>query len=567
MKRFSTFASMLFMVAFLSCFFPILKVQGQSSAGTELTPPPADSFAGQIDQIFARWNKPESPGCVVAVAKDGKQVFARGYGMANLEYSVPMSPATVSETGSVAKQFTAAAMALLAQQGKLSLDDPVRKYLPEVPDFGAPVTIRQLINHTSGLRDQNEFFDLIGLPMGRSVHTNDEILEIVSRQKRLNFNPNEEYLYSNTGYTLLAHIVKRVSGQSFAGFTQEHLFRPLGMTNTQWRDDFTRVVKNRATAYEPDGKGSFRMNMPFGNVHGAGGLLTTVGDLLIWNENFESGRVGGRELVQQLQTRARLKGEREIDYALGLTVSEYRGVPEVSHGGATAGYRTFLARFPEQRLSVAMLCNVTNVMTSKVARQVAEVFLAEHLKEDKPSAFNVSPQELESKTGLYRNPDTDEVQRFFVKDSKLMVGFGSGSELTPVAPNKFQVIESQVEFTFEGGSNGEPLRVRRVSGRYPPVIYTAIPAANPTPAQLTEYAGSYYSEELDVTHRVVVQDGKLKIRLRPAPEKEMEPTYADAFMVKDVGLIKFTRNTAGKVDGFNVFSGRIRHLRFARRPE
>ena len=193
------------------------------------------SAAHPVDQIFAPWSKPDSPGCAVAIAKDGRTVFARGYGLANLEYAVPLSPATVSETGSVAKQFTAAAIVLLAQQGKLSLDDPVRKYLPEVPDFGTPVTIRHLLSHTSGLRDQNELFDLLGLPMGRSVHTNDEILEWVSRQQRLNFAPSEEYLYSNTGFTLLAHIVTRVSGRPFTEFTQEHLFRPLDMTSTQWR--------------------------------------------------------------------------------------------------------------------------------------------------------------------------------------------------------------------------------------------------------------------------------------------------------------------------------------------
>ena len=318
MRRLSTLASALFLITLLTGLQHA--ANGQTwYTGTQPAPPSAESAADQMDKIFAEWAKPDSPGCAVAVAREGKQVFARGYGMANLEYAVPMTPATISETGSVAKQFTAAAIVLLGQQSKLSLDDLSVEHLPEVPDFGAPITIRQLLNHTSGLRDQNEIFALIGLPMGRSVHTNDEILELISRQKRLNFSPSAEFLYSNTGYTLLAHIVSRVSGQSFAEFTQEHLFRPLGMTSTQWRDDFTRVVRNRATAYEPDEQGGFRMNMPFGNVHGAGGLLTTVGDLLTWNENFESGRVGGHELASQLQTRARLKGEREIDYALGLT--------------------------------------------------------------------------------------------------------------------------------------------------------------------------------------------------------------------------------------------------------
>jgi CubicO group peptidase (beta-lactamase class C family) len=564
MKRLKIIKS-LFVTLFLFGTLLNLSANAQEQKKEQSASVPNDLLIIKIDKLFAEWNKQDSPGCSVAAAKQGKQTFSRGYGMANLEYSVPMTPETISETGSVAKQFTAAAVALLAQQGKLSLDDPIRKYLPEVPDFGSPITVRQLISHLSGLRDQNEFFDLMGLPMGRSVHTNDEILEVVTRQKRLNFKPGTEYLYSNTGYTLLVHIVNRVSGKSFAEFTEEQLFRRIGMTQTQWRNDYTRVVKNRATAYEPNPKGGFRMNMPFGNVHGAGGLLTTVGDLLIWNENFQNNRVGGRELINQMQTRARLEGGREIDYALGLTVTDYKGVPEISHGGATAGYRTFLARFPEQQLSIALLCNVSNVNTAKLAHQMADIFLEGQLKEDKPSPFNVAVKELETKAGLYRNAETDEVQRFFVKDNKLMVGFSTGTELIPVALHKFQVIDSLVEFTFEGGQNGEPLRVRRTSGRYPPVIYTSVAQFSPTQAQLVDYAGNYYSEELDVMHSVSVKDGKPKIRIRALPEREMNPIYADAFITSNLGQIKFTKDSAGKVNGYEVFTGRIRHLRFDKR--
>jgi hypothetical protein len=266
-----------------------------------------------------------------------------------------------------------------------------------------------------------------------------------------------------------------------------------------------------------------------------------------------------------MQTRARLEDGREIDYALGLTVTDYKGVPEVSHGGATAGYRTFLARFPQQQLSIALMCNVTNVNTAKLAHQMTDVFLEGQLKEDKPSAFNVAVKELEGKSGLYRNADTDEVQRFFVKDGKLMIGFSTGSELMPLARNRFQVIDSVVEFIFDEAQNGEPLRVRRINGRYPPVIYQAVAQFSPSPAQLVDYAGNYYSEELDVTHSVSVKDGKLKIRISPLPEREMNSIYADAFITSNLGQIKFTRDPAGKVNGYEVFTGRIRHLRFIKR--
>jgi CubicO group peptidase (beta-lactamase class C family) len=321
------------------------------AAGAEL------SLQAKVDQVFERWNHSDTPGCAVGVAVNGEPVLIRAYGMANLEYGIRIRPDTIFESGSVAKQFTAAAIALLVQEGKLSIDDAVRLTLPEVPDFGPPVLIRHFLNHTSGLRSQWPLLSLSGRETGLAVHTIDEILELVARMKELNFKPGDEYLYNNTGYTLLGVIVKRVSGKSLAEFSQERLFKPLGMTRTQWRDDFTKVVPDRAMAYRQNRDGGFSTSMPFTNVYGNGGLLTTVGDLLLWNENLDTPRVGGEALVDQLQTRGRLNDGSEIEYAQGLVVTTYRGVREVSHGGSTAGYQTFLARFrrapldrrPEQR--------------------------------------------------------------------------------------------------------------------------------------------------------------------------------------------------------------------------
>src|SRR5688572_5878289 len=267
------------------------------------TPPRQDTVA-RVDSIFSAFTT-ATPGCAVGVSRHGRTVLAKAYGMANLEYDVPLTTESIIEAGSVAKQFTAAAVLLLAQQGKLSIDDQVRKHIPELPDYGAPLTIRHMINHTSGLRDWGTVAAVEGWPRGSRVHTHDHVLDIVTRQRSLNFRPGSEYLYSNTGYNLLAIIVQRVSGRAFADFTRTEIFEPLGMARTSWRDDYTRVVKGRATAYSPTRNG-FRLNMPFENVHGNGGLLTTVEDLLRWSANFDRGQVGGPALLREQLRAGRL---------------------------------------------------------------------------------------------------------------------------------------------------------------------------------------------------------------------------------------------------------------------
>src|SRR5829696_7408275 len=322
----------------------LLAAPSVALAQSDLTP--------KIDAIFARFDR-NTPGCGVGLARNGAPLVIKGYGAANLEYGVPNTDSTVFESGSVAKQFTAAALVLLAQDGKLSLDDDVRKFLPEVPDFGHTITVRHLLTHTSGLRDQWGLLSLKGSPPGSQVHTLPLILDLVAHQKQLNFEPGTDYLYSNTGYALAAMVVQRASGKSLAQFGQERLFRPLGMASTQWRDSYTRVVKNRATAYAGNEQVGFRQDMPFTNVYGNGGLLTTVGDLLKWNAMLDAppASVGGRALVEALETEGHLRSGRAIGYALGLSVGTERGARVVSHGGATAGYRTMVSRYPGDSVS------------------------------------------------------------------------------------------------------------------------------------------------------------------------------------------------------------------------
>jgi CubicO group peptidase (beta-lactamase class C family) len=329
----------------------------------------------KVDRIFEKYHRTESPGCVVGATIDGATVLSTAYGMADLEHNIPLTPDSVLEPGSIAKQFTAGAILLLAQARRISLDDPVRKYIPEVPEYDRPITIRQMINHTSGLRDWGSVEAIAGWPRTTRTYTHANVLEIVGRQKALNYPPGERYSYSNTGFNLAAILVSRVSAKPFPEFTRDVIFRPLEMNSTQWRDDFQRIVKNRAVAYE-EKDGQFRMLMPFENVFGNGGLLTTVGDLLRWNRNFKEMTVGGPKFVEAQVQQGKLNSGQTIAYAAGLMVLKWRGLNEVSHSGSTAGYQAWLGRYPDQGLSVAVLCNVASAKATELGHRVADVYLS-----------------------------------------------------------------------------------------------------------------------------------------------------------------------------------------------
>ena len=326
-----------------------------------------------VDTIFARWTT-STPGCAVGVAVRGKPVLMKAYGMADLEHHVPNTPDTIFESGSVAKQFTAMAIMLLVQDGRLSLDDQVRTHIPELPDYGVPLTIRHMLTHTSGLRDWGSIAGIAGAPRTTREYTHAHVLDIVSRQKSLNFPPGTQWSYSNTGFNLAAIIVDRVSGMSFAEFSKRRIFQPLGMTSTHWRDNHRRIVKGRAIAYST-ASGGYEIEMPFENVHGNGGLLTTVGDLLKWNENFVKPVIGDAALLAQMATAGKYHDGRNLDYGLGLYVRPLDGVKNVFHSGSTAGYRAHLNRFPESQTSVAVLCNGSDGEATRAANDVSRLFL------------------------------------------------------------------------------------------------------------------------------------------------------------------------------------------------
>lgn len=424
-----------------------------------------------IDEIFAKWSS-STPGCAVGVAVGGQPVLLKAYGMADLEHDVRNTTDTIFESGSVAKQFTAMAIMLLARDGRLSLDDPVRKHIPELPDYKVPLTIRHMLTHTSGLRDWGSVAGIAGAPRTTREYTHGHVLDIVSRQKSLNFTPGDRYSYSNTGYNLSAIIVARVSGMSFAEFSRQRIFAPLGMTQTSWRDDHTRIVKGRAMAYT-DTNGRFTTEMPFENVHGNGGLLTTIGDLLKWNENFVKPVVGDTALVTAMQTTGSFNDGQPQDYALGLMVGDLRGVKNVSHSGSTAGYRAHLNRFPDSRTSVAVLCNVSSGDATRAANRVSEVFLGDRLKPAGPArpaappppALNPQPPAaaLAVYTGSYWSDEAETVLTAAIEQGGLVLKRRPDTVMRMIAigPDKFRAPIGTVTFLRNASGVVEGLSVNQ----------------------------------------------------------------------------------------------------------
>ena len=375
------------------CFTGLFFETGTNVFGyqTELT---QEQIRG-IDAAFSHFTN-STPGAALSVARNGNILYKQGYGMANLEHTIPITPSSIFHVASISKEFTALSIVLLNLQGKLSLDDDVRKHIPEIPDFGETITIRHLVHHTSGLRDQWDLFFLAGW-RSDDVRTQNDVLNFVKRQKSLNFVPNDEYLYSNTGYTLLASIVERVSGKSFKDYTADNIFKPLGMENTHFHVDHSEIVKNRTQAYIQSENGSLNISIPVFDTYGATSLLTTVEDLVIWADNFRHKRIGGQRTIDLLLTRGVLNSGEEIPYAFGIVHKNYKGLKVIGHGGSDAGYRASFNIFPEHNVTIVVLTNVTDGNPERLAGKVADIILADYITESELSSTE-QPADNEMKT-------------------------------------------------------------------------------------------------------------------------------------------------------------------------
>jgi CubicO group peptidase (beta-lactamase class C family) len=561
------------------------------SAAVPASPAPAagDKMTEAVDKLFAPWDKTTSPGASLAIVKDGRIIYERGYGMAKLEDGIVNTPGKVFDIGSVSKQFTAACVATLVREGKVKVDDDIRKYLPEMPAYEKPITVRHLLHHTSGLRDYNALLELAGFRADADSPTVAEALEIIRRQKKLNYAPGEEYSYTNTGFFLLSQIVERVSGKSLNAFAQERIFKPLGMTKTLYQDDHTQIIKDRATGYAEGEGGTYKISLSNWDETGDGNVYTTVRDLARWDQAFYSGALG-RGLMAMLQTTGFLNSGEKIDYAWGLVVREYRGLKVVEHGGAWVGFRAALVRFPKQRFSVIILANLDSIDPSGLAFKVADIYLAGLLKEpDKAEAKNeeqagpaeaakgqgvaarteiaVPKAELEALAGNWQDARFGDWLTLSLKEGRLVATIGRREfPLTPVAVGKFLVPERpDISIVFKAAEAKKPATAELAVGSTVEYRFEKVPPLVAlSAAELSAYAGTYVSEELlDARYTLSVKKGQLLVEMRTIPPTPLKAMAPGRFAVPDIGCnLEFTRGKDGKVDGFTLSAGRASGIAF-----
>jgi CubicO group peptidase (beta-lactamase class C family) len=520
----------------------------------------------QVDQLFAQWDKPDSPGAAVVIIKDGAVVYERGYGCANLEQRIPITPQTRFDVASVAKQFTGLSVAMLMQQGKLSPDDDVHKYLPDVPDFGKPITIANLLCHTSGLRDWPETLGLSGVGMEDPI-TLDMILEMVRRQRELDFAPGEEHLYSNTGYNVLAAVVARITGQSFRSWTGTNLFEPLGMRSTFVCDNAAEPVPNRADSYVPADRGKFRRVASQLSAQGSSSLFITADDMGKWLLNFEAARVGRRAAVERMQQPGKLNNGAKVNYGFGLVLGQYHGMRMISHGGSWAGYRSAMLCIPEKRFAVAILSNTSDMNTGELAYKIAALYLEVPPQQPSdqsptnPPAVKPDPASWDAFPGTYR-----------LGPGWLLTITREGNQLMTQATHEDKFVMTSVsETNFFVEAYRAPIEfVRQPSGRVTNLLYRGINAPRLDPPvlaldKLPAYAGDYWSEELRIAGRIEIHDGKLASQQRSGTWLYLLPTGADRFDTEWGGMaIEFTRNSASNVTEMRISGSRVRHLRYTK---
>jgi CubicO group peptidase (beta-lactamase class C family) len=531
---------------------------------------PAPTLPERVDAVFSDYDSTVTPGCSLGVIQGGELVYARGYGMASLDHGVPLGPRSVFRIASTSKQFTAFAVQLLVDSGKVDLDADVRTYLPELPEYESPVTVRQLIHHTSGYRDYLTLGDMAGL-RDDDYYTDAEVLDLLTRQRELNFAPNAEYLYSNSGYFLLGQIVLRASGKTLREFAAEQIFAPLGMRQTHFHDNFQEIVPQRAVGYRPLEDGGFEISQTTLEMIGDGGVFTTVEDLARWDANFYAPEVGTAATLERMHTPGVLNDGERLDYASGLAVSDYRGLTKVSHSGGFVGYRAQLIRFPDQRLSVICLCNRSDALPSRLAQEVADLYLEEELSQSQEEAagegaadeaVELTTTELEAFAGAYQREGELRVIHIELEEDGLVAAFAREARfgIQPVAANRFvgETWGTAFEVVFEG---------ERAVFYYGPDRderpYRRVRLAEPSAEAVASLAGDYHCDELMTTVRLRAEGSHLWLshenEHRDKPEAPCVPTGADVFE-SDGFTLEVAREDSGGVEAVRLGAGRVRNI-------
>ena len=529
-----------------------------------------DSLVKKINTLFKQWDKPGSPGCAVGVVRNDSLIFAKGYGMANLEYDLPNTPKTLFHLASVSKQFTAYSIVLLAKQGKLSLDDDIRKYLPWFPNLGFTITIRHLLNHTSGVRDQWQLLATAGTRLD-DVITQEQIIKILSKQQALNFKPGERYMYSNSGFTLLAEIVKAVSGKSLRRFTDSVIFKPLGMTATHIHDDYTEIGKGRSYSYDRKDSAHYTNSILSYSVAGATSLFSNIEDLAKWEMNFYQYKVGTRQDIETLTTKGRLNDGAVNNYAMGISNDVYKGNKRYSHDGADAGYRTSVSIFPDLKIGVIVLCNLGDMNAGGKANELADLIIKDKTVSAAKTAqkkVGKAPAEdiplLKKLQGDYITPEGTTLS-LELKNDSLFYRVGANAYLlvrdSVRTYSMFYAPEIKFNFSEAAGTDftvntpGDKLHF----SRYTKTVMNDDKALQP-------YTGTYYSPELDCNYRIVLKGHQLYLTNAKYDDQKLTFAGSNDLLNDDWWMdhLVIARNKKNEVTGFEVNSGRVLHLKFVK---
>tara|TARA_R110002074_G_scaffold394296_1_gene581599 strand:+ start:124 stop:1794 length:1671 start_codon:yes stop_codon:yes gene_type:complete len=530
-----------------------------------------------IDSLFSDWNKPDVPGCAIGIVEDGKLIYSNGYGIADLEHDLQITPTSVFYIGSVSKQFVTFSILLLEEQGKLNLDDKIQKYLPDFPEYDSTLTIRNFIHHTSGVRD---YLTLMYLK-GRNYLDNtdvDEVYQLIKNQKELNFKPGEKYLYSNSCYFMLAMIIEKAAGQSLRDYAQENIFQPLGMKNSLFYDDNTDLIKNRVFSYskKPDEEGFNNLIMRFDLV-GSGGVYSSIEDMYLWDQNFYNNKLGkgGQSIIDKMHEEGLLNNGESSGYAFALNNGTYKGLKTVSHGGALAGYRAQLMRFPEENFSVIILANRGDANPTRKSFQIADILLKNKFIE-KPKKKNrkiekkktTSPEQKFTLNQLAGNYEIQAgvVLEITLKNDSLNVlqtWNKSSYNITNTTGNTYEIPnDSSIQFEFSGLKDDftQTLKVFQNGNE---TICKRKEGLDLASLNMEDYTGKYYSEELDVTYLLFLEDEKLKVKVANHDSLELTINETDIF-ISDGNLVRFKRLN-GVVTGFELDAGRVTNLKFERK--
>ena len=529
-----------------------------------------DSIIKKINAVFSKWDNTYSPGCSVGIIRNDSLIFAKGYGMANLEYGVPISPETIFHMASISKQFTAFSIVLLAKQGKLQLDDDIHKYLTWFPDLKSTITIRQLLNHTSGIRDHWQLLAISGTRLS-DVITQEHIMKVLGSQQALNSKPGDLYNYSNSNFALLAEVVRSITGQTLRQFTDSAIFKPLGMTNTHFHDDCTEIVKNRSYSYSRQDSTHFTNSILSYSNSGATSLFTNINDMSKWVINFYDHTVGDQKDIDLLTTKGKLNSGREINYALGIISDKYNGWREFMHGGADAGYRTFLAVFPDKKMGIAVFSNLGEVNTTNCVNQIARLFIADTSAKkgaETPKTADSSTADLKDTlamkkfTGEYIGEDGLQVDFRLAGKKLFAVVYGDRMLMVKGDKDSFSLLQNpNLKFAFNIKAGDTTALIDNAGDKKLLKKYQAIASNDDV---LKPYVGTYYSPELDCRYKIELKDHKLVLTNRKYNDSPLSLAGADHIISQNwwMGHLLIMRNPKKQITGFEVNSGRVLHLQF-----